>query len=187
MKNTFLTIILTVIVSCIVMAQKQSPEFENRLLTYIFESKRVYNGNGIDDKGNSQDSITICKIDKYNRNVIVQFVDSLTMEAKKKMLKARHMAFSYNDYCIDYNGALDEFSISAVHGSKIYDDKISPPMIYINYKVIGGYFIGFFNGEYINVDYAGGIPNGENIELKNPEQGRYINISILQGTDNSLF
>ena len=187
MKNALIMITLTIIVSYISMAQKPLSEFEHRLVEYLFDSTRVSASDGMSTSANKKDSITICKIDKYNRHFKVQFVDSLTMEAKKKMLKAKHMAYSYNSYYLDYDGALDEFNVSSVDGSKIYNDKISPPMVYIYYKHTGGYFISLYNGEYVYVDFAGGIQKGDKIEIKNKSQGSYINVNILQGTDNSLY
>jgi len=187
MKNTLVTFTLTVMVSYIAMAQTPLSEFEHRLVGYLFDSTRVSVSDGMSASDNKKDSITICKIDKYNLHAKVQFVDSLTMEDKKKMLKGKHMAYSYSSYYLDYNGALDEFNASSVYGSKIYNDKISPPMVYVYYKHTGGYYISFYNGEYVYVVFARGIQKGDKIEIRNPEQGSYINVSVLQGTDNSLY
>lgn len=174
-------------VSCIAIAQKPLSEFELRLVGYLFDSTRVSLNYGMDQNDNVSDSITICKIDKYNRHVKVQFVDSLTMEAKKKLLSNKHMAYSYNSYILDYDGALDEFHVSSANGSKIYNDKTSPPMVYIFYKHTGGYFIFFYEGENVYLAFARGIQEGDRIEIKNPGQGSYINVNVLQGTDNSLY
>ncbi len=186
MKNALITIILTVMVYNS-MAQTSLSEFEHRLIGYLFDSIRVSVSEGMSTSDNKKDSITICKIDKYNLHAKVQFVDSLTMEAKKKMLKGKHMAYSYSSYYLDYDGALDEFNASSVYSSKTYDDKISPPVVYVYYKHTGGYFISFYNGEYVYVVFARGIQKGDKIEIRNPEQGSYINVSVLQGTDNSLY